>query len=300
MQSATRSSRRTGLASPTGRSRNTRPKWLPSFFACSSGRRFTGTVARRVMPSTSSPRSRMYSRNAPAAAAISTSLTVQSQARPTAFTSSSSSGSAQATRLLTPRRPRSSDGGSSGNASAMHQFARDLAALLRQHRRPASGRCTHLHALARTSCRRAACSGRPRRPGARPPRLRCFSQAFGRSLALPGAARGVGQRQQHLHQRDAVGVAVVDARDQRRATVVALDQVELPQRPVLVERAWMRAGRRIASSARFCAAAVAAPGSAAEAHVPVEVEIGVVLPRRAGRRCPPASAGNASRRGSAS
>ena len=57
MQSATRSSRRIGLASPTGRSRNTRPKWLPSCLACSSGRRFTGTVARMVTPSMRSPRS---------------------------------------------------------------------------------------------------------------------------------------------------------------------------------------------------------------------------------------------------
>lgn len=47
----------TGLASPTGSSRKTSPKWLPSFFACSSGRRLTGTVARSVRPSGSSPHS---------------------------------------------------------------------------------------------------------------------------------------------------------------------------------------------------------------------------------------------------
>ena len=46
----------------------------------------------------------------------------------------------------------------------------------------------------------------------------------------------VGHRQQHLDERDAVGVAVVNANDDRAAAVVALDQVELPERPGRIER----------------------------------------------------------------
>src|SRR3546814_428563 len=106
--------------------------------------------------------------------------------------------------------------------------------------------------------------------------------------ALPIFAPGVGQRQQDLYQRDAVGVAVVQARDERRAALVALDQVELPERPVLVERtrgelageAFQRALLRAVARRP---APVALSGQRGELHVPVEVEMRVLLPGRTRR-----------------
>ena len=61
---------------------------------------------------------RVAQRSAPVAAASSTSFTVQSQARLTALTSSRTSGSAHATRLLTPSRPLSTVAGSSDRLRA--------------------------------------------------------------------------------------------------------------------------------------------------------------------------------------
>ena len=47
---------------------------------------------------------------------------------------------------------------------------------------------------------------------------------------------GVGHRQQHLDERDAVGVAVVDAHDHRAAPRRSCRRVVLPHRPRRVER----------------------------------------------------------------
>src|SRR3546814_1793319 len=98
----------------------------------------------------------------------------------------------------------------------------------------------------------------------------------------------VRSRQQDLYQRDAGGVAVVQARDERRAALVALDQVELPERPVLVERtrgelageAFQRALLRAVARRP---APVALSGQRGELHVPVEVEMRVLLPGRTRR-----------------
>src|SRR3546814_14331677 len=91
-----------------------------------------------------------------------------------------------------------------------------------------------------------------------------------------------------MYQRDAVVVAVVQARDERRAARVALDQVELPERPVLVERtrgelageAFQRALLRAVARRP---APVALSGQRGELHVPVEVEMRVLLPGRTPR-----------------
>ena len=90
---------------PIGNSRNTRPNWLPSLYAFSSGRRLTGTSARIITPSVASPLLARYSRSAPATQDSSTSLTEAPSARPTTFTSSSGRGSVHATRFATPGVP---------------------------------------------------------------------------------------------------------------------------------------------------------------------------------------------------
>jgi hypothetical protein len=46
----------------------------------------------------------------------------------------------------------------------------------------------------------------------------------------------VGHRHQHAHERDTVGIAVMDACDQRAAPCKMLDQMELPQGPRTIER----------------------------------------------------------------
>ena len=68
----------------------------------------------------------------------------------------------------------------------------------------------------------------------------------------PFGAR-VRHRQHDAHQRDAVGIAMVDAHDERAAAVVVVDEVELPHRTRRIERRGgeaatrapaVRAGRR--------------------------------------------------------
>ena len=102
-----------------------------------------------------------------------------------------------------------------------------------------------------------------------------FQPAPGQRLLALVVLAHFGERKQHLHQGDAVGVTVVDARDQRRTAVVSFDQVELPERLGLVER---RRGQLAGQSFEFALAALA--GQRGQADVPVEVEIGVVLPER--------------------
>ena len=137
----------------------------------------------------------------------------------------------------------------------MQQFARDLAAFLRQHR--GQGRvAVHLHALLDHLAAELHVALR-RADAARDVGAVLLQPGLRRSLPLAGSRRGVGERQQHLHQRDAVGIAVVDARDQRRTAVVALDQVELPQRPAGIQRR----GGELADEALQCALA-ARPGNA--------------------------------------
>ena len=61
-------------------------------------------------------------------------------------------------------------------------------------------------------------------------RFAALRGAAARAASPAALAVRVGHRQHHLDQRDAVGVAVVDAHDDRAAAVVVLDEVELPQR----------------------------------------------------------------------
>src|SRR3546814_20181701 len=100
-----------------------------------------------------------------------------------------------------------------------------------------------------------------------------------------------------MYQRDAVVVAVVQARDERRAARVALDQVELPERPVLVERTRGELAGEAFQRALLRAVArrpppVALSGQHGALPVPVEVQMGVLLPsrtRRAVHRLVPAA-----------
>ena len=61
---------------PMGSARKTRPKRLPSLTMSDSGRRLTGTTARRLSPSTSTSRPIMYLLSAPVTPASSASLMV--------------------------------------------------------------------------------------------------------------------------------------------------------------------------------------------------------------------------------
>ena len=101
-------------------------------------------------------------------------------------------------------------------------------------------------------------------------------------------------RQHHLDQRDAVGVAVVDAHHQGAAAVVVVDQVELPER-LGRSRAASRRGRSRRPAARPCRPCRAAPpgGRASRCRSPRRPPT-----RRRSGPAPP-SAGSAGRRGSA-
>ena len=86
----------------------------------------------------------------------------------------------------------------------------------------------------------------------------------------------VGDRQHHRDQRDAVGDAVVDARDQRAVLAVEFfDQMELPQRPRRIER------RRGELADALLAAPRAAPGRAGAAASPHDVRVEVEAPSAA-------------------
>ena len=89
----------------------------------------------------------------------------------------------------------------------------------------------------------------------------------------------VGHRQQYLHERDSVGIAVMDAHDHRAAAAVILDHVELPARPRRIERR-----RRKAADERLQLALAGRPRKRHVNHVVIEIEVGGGLPERAGRR----------------
>ena len=156
----------------------------------------------------------------------------------------------------------------------VHQFAGDIAALFRQH----AGQCRvaiHVHALFE-HFRAELGVALHRADAARDLGAILLQPGLAQIRALAGLAGGVGERQEHLHQGDAVGIAVVDARNQRRATVIFLDQMELPERLGLVERA---GGERADEALQRLL--VGATGQRGQSHVPVQVEVFIGLPGHA-------------------
>src|SRR5262249_452830 len=61
-----------------------------------------------------------------------------------------------------------------------------------------------------------------------------FRRRRRRPRSVPSAV-SIRHRQRYLDESNSVGVAVMDAHDQRTATVEALDQMELPQRSRVIE-----------------------------------------------------------------
>ncbi len=98
--------------------------------------------------------------------------------------------------------------------------------------------------------------------------------------------RRVGQRKQHLHEREPVRVAVMDARDQHAAAAVVLDDMKLPERVRMIER---RRGQLADEGLEL--GLVRRARQRRDAHVPVDVEILVGFPPRAARRTAPRADG---------
>jgi hypothetical protein len=92
----------------------------------------------------------------------------------------------------------------------------------------------------------------------------------------------VGEVEEHARQGDAVGDAVVQPDHQRAAAAAALDQVDLPQRAVVVEVA----RHEIADELLQCAL-VAGRGERDAMDVQRQVEVVVVLPMRPAERPAP-------------
>jgi hypothetical protein len=131
--------------------------------------------------------------------------------------------------------------------------------------------------------------GREGRFERRQDRIPDVALALARACFLAGrdcAGRGldrrvggfVGKRLHDADQRDAVGDAVVDAHDHRRAAEVVVDELELPQRLAGIERLADHLGHQFL---QFRLSAFAGQGGAQ--HMRFEFEIGVVFPERAGR-----------------
>jgi hypothetical protein len=86
-----------------------------------------------------------------------------------------------------------------------------------------------------------------------------------------GRRRAVGQRQHHAREGDAVGDAVVHAREHRGAVAVAVDQVDLPQRARAVER-----HRRAVRDEGLQRSAVTRRGQRDVVDVQAEIELDVL------------------------
>ena len=178
-----------------------------------------------------------------------TSFTDAPSARPIAFTSVSGSGSVHATRLPTPGLPLKRVGESCGISAS---FASSAVSAV-----PCPASATRLAGSDHSSDALLD----QRRPDlargahdARQRRQQLAQRVVGRVGALArlrrerhrrrAVGRRVRHRQHDAHQRDAVGVAVVDAHDERAAAVVVVDQVELPHRARGIERRASRAATR--------------------------------------------------------
>ena len=146
MHSATRSSRRIGLPSPTGRSRNTRPKWLPSLLRVlertqvdrhgRAQRHAVDVVAAldHVAAQRAGGGGHQHVVDGAVAGAADRLDLLQVERLGPGHALAHAQRAAQQRRRIVRQRQR------------MQQFARDLAAFLRQHR--GQGRvAVHLHAL---------------------------------------------------------------------------------------------------------------------------------------------------------
>ena len=93
----------------------------------------------------------------------------------------------------------------------------------------------------------------------------------------------VGQREQHLGQRDAVGQRVVQPHEDRRALGQALDQVDVPQRSVAGQRGGQEL-RDVGLQGRVVTGRVQThlPHVAAQVERPGVAPAGRPLPRRPG------------------
>ena len=120
---------------------------------------------------------------------------------------------------------------------------------------------------------------RARRPGATPAMGGC------RGGEADRLAVGVGQREHHAGQRDAVGDGVVHPHQQCAAAAEALQQVDVPQRLGPVERRGHEIGDDLLERA-----AVARSGHADTVEVHLRVEVRVVLPAGSATRPPLARA----------
>ena len=93
-------------------------------------------------------------------------------------------------------------------------------------------------------------------------------------IELARALRSVvGERQRHAGQRDAVADRVVDAENRRRAVFVVLDDVDLPQRVIGVERSCGKLADQALQSGLAAAA-----GKTHAAEVAREVEMRILAP----------------------
>ena len=220
---------------PTGRPSSTRPNRLPSSrgSGASSGRRLNGTSA--CTSSGSAPASRRCPAIAAVTALTRTSLTVASSARAARLTRQSSTGSDQATWWAARCSPLIADFGSKlGQRRSLPIVCASSTAV----------------ASAWRGCRTtsiASCASEPARATERAQRRAAVATSA--NMPLVRRRPAVGQRQHHAREGDAVGDAVVHAREHRRAVAVAVDQVDLPQRARAVERHGRPVARRSASSA---------------------------------------------------
>ena len=87
----------------------------------------------------------------------------------------------------------------------------------------------------------------------------------------PGGVRAVvAQREQHVHQRDAVGDGMVQPAEEHALLAVALDQVKLPQRAGQIQR---RAGQVVGRGLERRQVAGGWQGDAVQVRVQLEVRV---------------------------
>ena len=244
MRARTAKTRSTGLSMPIGSTSGARPKRLPSCQACSSGRRLTGTIARISLP-----------------VGI-VALVAQPVADRAGDAGEQHVVDRAAERLADRLDLVERDRLAPGDALAAARLALEQGRRVVGHQRQRGDVAEHLGAdaravdragepllrigqrLERARDRRLDQRRRLRREAAERLQHRVGEPVAAVASASPCARRSrarrvaaaVGDRHHHRDQRDAVADAVVDARDQRAAALVALDQVELPERPVGIQR----------------------------------------------------------------
>ena len=208
------------------------------------------------------------------------------------LTSSSGSGSDQATRRATPSSPLRAVLASAGVRRTCASAFESVRAMVARWLSSAARVREHLEALV------------GERAGRRPPGMHGARDRAGHDATQPAPAarrRGgrrdarvrvrVGERQQHARERDPVGDAVVHARVQGAALAVAVDQVEVPERLRAVERL----GHQVADQLLERGAVARAPAARGGAGAARGRSAGRPprRRRRAGRRSRPRAGGSA-------